>query len=71
MRLRKYTKRKSATGKPYPQCQHVEAGAQCEKPVYADGRCWTHQERAGSPTRKPTRRHVGGVVGPFLLSFGR
>lgn len=51
MKLRKYTKRKSATGKPYPQCQHVSDGKQCEKPVYADGFCWEHQ-RAQVPKAK-------------------
>lgn len=43
MRLRKFTRRKSpATGKPYPQCQHVSGKQQCEKPVYSDGLCWKH-----------------------------
>ena len=47
MKLRKFTKRKSATGKGYPQCQHVTGKKQCEKPVYADGRCWEHQQKSG------------------------
>lgn len=43
MKLRKFTKRKSpATGKPYPQCQHVSNHKQCEKPAYSDGLCWKH-----------------------------
>jgi hypothetical protein len=46
MKLRKFTRRKSATGKGYPQCQHTSDGEQCEKPVYADGRCWDHQSNA-------------------------
>lgn len=50
MRLEKFTRRVSpATGKPYPRCQFVEAGMQCERTVYSDGLCWGHY-RMAAPT---------------------
>lgn len=50
MKLRKFTKRKSPiTGERYPQCQAVFFGVQCEKPVYADGKCYQHCQALSLP----------------------
>lgn len=66
MKLRKFTKRKSAIGKPYPQCQRAADGKQCEKPVYADGstRAMTNRERIWRRACSWVRGWQGGKSTP-------
>jgi hypothetical protein len=44
MNLETHTKRLRPNGEPYPRCREVVSSTQCDKPTYADGRCYQHYQ---------------------------